>query len=414
MNRTSLLLPALLLSVFVRAQFLILPHDSLVDLPAERMQRITASAWADYNSSALYNELTGRIYRGGYISRELRQRSRDLLQDNNRAGYDAGVRLTWTGNDSLFGRPRMRPLLSAAWRNTMGARFTRDVFELGFFGNAQFEDRTATLSPSAHAQMTWQTLGFGIQDVVTRSFLRVDLVRGRAFNASDIHRATLYTAPDGRALVLDMDAVYWRTDTAGRQERHTNGLGASISGQWNVGLPVAGLPAVLSLSVEDLGFVAWNKNSIRLERDTGFIYEGLQVENIFDLDNVITGEEQLLDTLGLRFRHGPYSTLLPFRAMLGMDLQLSDRWHSRLSVEHRYLPGYIPQVMLSASRRLGNRALLGASAAYGGFGVLRFGLAARVRFGEHVLVEAGSSHVPGLIIGATRGVGAFLSVSTAF
>lgn len=413
MNRIAGLLLFLIFANAANAQFAILPYDSIVDLPIEK-NRIIAEGWADYNSSSVFNELPWNIYRGGFISREMRERSRDELAPHNGIGYSLSTRLSWIGGDSLFGRPRMRPIVSLAYRNLLGATFARDVYELAFFGNAHFEDRTADLGGSAHTQITWQSAGFGIQDAVTRSYVRVDLLRGRSLNSSDIKDAGLYTAPDGRVLELSTDANYWRTDTAGKDPEHTNGMGASISGRVNLKRSFIQLPTEFSIAIEDAGFIQWNENSIEVRRKESLEYDGLDVENIFDLDNILLGEEQLLDTFGLSYGKRSFTTVLPVRVELKMDVELDRSWKAGLMVDQRYMPGYKPHVMIDASRRLGDHVLLGASASIGGYGTLRFGLASRFRIGDLMLLEIGSTHVPGFFIGQTRGVGAFASLTIGY
>ncbi len=413
MNRIAGLLLFLLITRTAIAQFAILPYDSIVDLPIEK-DRIIAEGWADYNSGSVFNELPWNIYRGGFISREMRERSRDELAPHNSIGYSLSARLSWIGGDSLFGKPRMRPIVSLAYRNLLGATFARDVYELAFFGNAHFEDRTADLGGSAHTQITWQSAGFGVQDAVTRSYIRLDLLRGRSLNSSDIKDAALYTAPDGRLLELSTDASYWRTDTAGKDPEHTNGIGASISGRLNLQRNFIGLPAEFSIVIEDAGFIQWNSNSIQVRRRETLEYDGLEVDNIFDLNNILLGEEQLLDTFGLSYEKRSFTTLLPVRIALELDLSLDEFWKAGLMIDQRYMPGYKPHVMLDASRRFGDRVLLGASAAIGGYGTLRFGLVSRFRIADLILLEVGSTHVPGFFIGQTRGVGAFASVTIGY
>ena len=407
MNRVSVLLVSALVPLLSIAQIGILPYDSLIGLHTDHT--ITIEGWADYNSSSVYNELPWNIYRGGYIDHELRERSRAVLNDRNSVGYDVGIRLHWIGRDSLFGWANSRPIVSIGYRNTMGATFSRDVFGIAFFGNAQYEDQTAYLSPSAHRQMSWQSVGFGIQR--DRSFIRLDLLRGRSLNASELRTAEVYTAPFGQEFQVVMDAEYWRSDTAGGDQEHTNGIGAAISGRWHMPITIAGKNSSIAVSVDDLGVMQWNVNAVRIERDTSFVFDGLEVENIFDLDDVLIGEEQLIDTFGLNYMRESFATLTPFRVAASLEFPINDQWQSRLTVDHRHLPGYIPQAVLSASRRFSDRALIGISAAYGGFGVLRFGLAARIRFGEFALLELGSMHVPGFFLGNTRGAGAHVSLS---
>jgi hypothetical protein len=414
MNRSFVLLLFLSFVAVCPAQVQLLPHDSIVGLPVDRQDRIAIEGWADYNSNAIFNELPWNIHLGGYIDRDLRGRSRDELTSRNSAGYDIGVRISWTGRDSLFGHANMRPKLSAGYRNLLGIRFASDIYELTFFGNAHYEDRSATIAPSSHTQMAWEFFGFGIEDARSRSFVQLQVIRGRQLNASDIRSGSLYTAPDGRVIDVGLDASYWQSDTAGLAEEHTNGLGAAVEGEWNLDRSIGARQFTFSLSVRDAGFVLWNDNSIEIERDTSFAYEGIRVDNIFALDELLIGEEQILDTFGLRQPRQSFTTVMPFRVMIAAETQITDRWHGRISVDQRYLPGYIPQVVLGGSRRFGDRFLLGATASYGGFGLARFGLAARLRIGNVLLAELGSTHVPGFFIGATRGAGAYFSLTAGF
>jgi hypothetical protein len=413
MTRPVFLFVLMLAAQLACAQVFVLPQDSVVDLPAMRSHQISFRTWADQAANTVYNELPWAIYQGGYISRELRQRSLDQLVDRNRAGYELGARVSWTGADSLFGKARLRPMVSVAYHNLLGLRFSPDVYALAFFGNARYEDRTAYLSPSAHEFIAWESAGFGIQDSKSRSFVRLDLVRGRSLNASELRKAELYTAPDGRLLDVTMDASYWQSDTAGQAWEHSNGAGVSISGMVNVLRRIGTTAITTSLAVEDAGFMRWSDNTVRVERDTVFAYEGLNVENIFDLDNLLVGEAQLLDTFGLRYTRGGQTRLLPMRATLAFDVHHA-AWWARASMDHRHIAGYRPQVMLHAGRRLGERVLLALHGSYGGFGAARLGIASRIRFGHAVLLELGSSHVPGLLLGNARGVGIHFGLVVGF
>ncbi len=398
----------------LHAQFHSLPLDSVVDLPGSWSHRITAEAYLDYNSNALYNELPIGLLQGDFLERDLRERSQDGLTGRNSAGYDLGMHVSWVGADSLFGRPGWRPMVRVANREVLGMRFADDLYSLIFFGNAPYEDSTARVGPSAHVTMRYQSVGFGVQDARSGSFLRLDLVQGQSFNASDIRRADIYTAPDGRLIDVDLLADYWSSDTAGSELGRNNGLGMSLSGRW-VSRHLAGTtPFDLVATVQDLGFIAWNDNAVRIRRDTVIAFEGFNVANILDLDGVLLGEDQLLDTFGLRYGTGAITTLLPFRAALGVNAFLGERWQGGVEIEQRNLPGFVPQVTLTSSRRMGTRALLGAHLGYGGFGLLRLGLSARMRIGGRVFATLATSHVPGLAMGRTRGVGAMAALAVGF
>lgn len=413
MSRRLLAAVPVCCTLIVQAQTTWLPADPHIDAAEAQRHVIRLESTADYNANSVYNELPYALWQGGFIDRDLRQRTADELKDRNSAGYALTGRLSWTGPDSLFGHARWRPLVSLAHHSVSGVTFTEDLYALTFFGNAAYAGEQAVLGPSEYVQMQYQTAGFGIRDSRSRSFLRVDMVVGQSLAQANVDWASLNTAVDGRQLRTTVLAEYLASDTAGSAFGRNNGLGAALSGRWEGPLRKGGRLR-LNFTLEDLGFVQWNANSVRLEKDTAFTFEGMEVVDLFDLDGVLIGGDQLLDTFNLRYSTGSFTTLLPFRAAVGAELALDSLWSATFTVEQRYLPGYVPQVTAQAVRKLGTTTLLGASLSYGGFGGLRVGLSSRFRLGEHVLMELGVPHVPGFLLGGTRGLGGMAAVTVGF
>ena len=415
MNRLLIIL-FLVIVADVRAQWTMLPLDSVVDGPNTWSHRITVEGTYLYNSNTIYNELPASLLVGDDLDRDLRQRTSDALVAKERAvlGSELTGRITWTGARGDSGRARLRPIVSFAHQEYTGARITPDLYDLVFFGNARFEGGTANLAPSGYEQVRYQTLGGGVADTRSRSFVRLDLVLGQSYAAADIRWADLYTATDGRLLRSSIAGTFHSSDTAGNEWGRNNGMGAALTGRWEARIRAAARPTCVSLSVEDLGFLTWNDRAVQLQKDTIVRYEGLAVENILDLDQLILGEDQLLDTFGIAFDAGSFTTVLPFRVGAEIRSHISDRWHVGLAAQYQHLPYYIPQVTASVARRSGERLLWGGSLSYGGYGGLLVGLGGRYRFSDHFTLEASLPQVIGLTLGRSRGVGALLSAQLSF
>ncbi|MBK7298267.1 MAG: hypothetical protein IPI91_17265 [Flavobacteriales bacterium] len=406
----------LLTSLFSSAQFPVLPSDTIVDLTERYKNRIQLTGDFDYNANSLLNELPLALLQGGYIDRVLRQRSLDAVRkkDNNRAGYVLSTRLSWKGQNWFLGHRNWRPLISFSHQDQMGLKFADDLFDVTFFGNASFEGQRADLGPTAYKQTRFQTAGFGIQFRETASYVRLDIVNGQSLTDINAKWAGLFTGEDGRILRATINGKFLQSDTAGSELGRKNGLGAAVSGGWSTELQRTELRTFLAFEVINLGFVHWNGNAVNLEKDTVILYDGIRVTNILDLDNALTGTAQLQDTFGLSYRTEGTTTLLPFQIRGAITTQLNARWTGTFTLDQRYLPGYVPQISASSTRRLGAHALLGMSISYGGFGGLRVGLASKIRIGQHVLVTVGTPHLPGFLMGSMRGAGAQFGLVVGF
>jgi len=383
----------------------VLPVDSLVDRPGTMGHVISLEAWGEQSANTVYNELLLGLLRGGFLDRDMRSRSLDETRQRSSLGYDLGARIQWTGKDSLFGIAGLRPMVSFGHRDVLGTRFTNDLFRIAFFGNASYEGGIADLSGSAHMGMRYQSLGVGVASADRRSYVRIELVNGQSMNASDLPMAEVFTGVDGRVIDADLNARYWNSDTAGSGLGMSKGLGMALSGRWSTKALSGDLPVEIGIAVQDLGFVIWDERSVRLSRDTIINFEGLVVDDLFDLDGVFSDGEQLLDTFGLRYTTGSFRSLLPFRLSLNMDFTLGNGWYTGFLVQQVNLPGFAPQFTAFGAKRLGERTLVGAEFTAGGFGAVRFGSRVRHRFGERIWLSFGCSHLPGLVTTRTRGFG---------
>ncbi len=370
--------------------------------------RLTIEATGSYDSNVIYNDLVMGIYRGGALSNEVRRRTLDALGSRNRGGQELGGTAHYAWGDSLFGRSGLRPRFSLGYRNFLGMRFASDAFAVSFFGNAAFEGRTAHLGPSSFEQIDYQTFCFGVEDRQTGSFLEVGVVNGSALNTGQINTADLYTAMDGRYLELALDGNYHRSDTG--KTNFSSGIGAVISMQWRKPLQILQSSGALSITVTDLGFIAWNPNSLSVTKDTTIRYEGFEVSGILDLDALILNENTLQDSLGLGYSKGNFLRMLPGKIEAKLEFGRLQNAHPdfqraaySVSLDQRLLPGYIPYARVDRNLALSKCFMLQVGASYGGFGELRARFGLEAFLGKHVGIRIGTPNAIGLASDQARG-----------
>ena len=395
----------------VHGQWPSLPADSAVDLTLRWRHWIAVEGSLDLNANTLDNGMVFNFVEGGHLDRSLRERNSARMGTHNTGGYLAHGSVAWTGSPGLFGKTGWRPLVSASVHEVVGLKFTRDLFDLTFFGNAPYAGQTMQAGPAAHVRMGYETLGFGVRDVHSRSFIRLDVVKGRSYSGSDVAQADLLTATDGRRIDLRMNGALWQSDTAYTGFDAWNGIGAAISGTWAILRPGPEKPLDLRIGVQDLGVVQWSDGTMHLEKDSSWAYEGFQVSNVLALDDILLDQDHLMDSLGLAQRTGTHTTLLPFQVHLNADLRAGARWNLGLGAMHVYLPGYSPQITLSGARTFGTCMQWGLGAVYGGFGGFRVSLAGRFRMGQHTLLTIATPSVAGFAGGETMGLGALVGLT---
>lgn len=349
--------------------------DTARTVPAPKRTELRIELSGLYDSNALRNDLVDALYQGETLGRDLRQRSQDDLKGENRAGQDLAMRIAYAWGDSALGMPGWRNVVSVAHHDVLGLRFTDDAYIITFQGNAQYEGGIAALGPSAQEHQRYQTFGFGVEDVARGRMVRLDVVNGQYLGALRLERGDLYTAVDGQFLEADLEGDWYASDTAGGSFGGSNGVGAAVSARWSFG---SGKVRV-TLDAEDLGLVAWNKASRQVRQDGPVRYDGLFVDNILDLDGIIVGEDQVLDTLGLAPGYGSYLRPLParFTAALhtGMHRRSPDALDPALvTIDQLLVPGYVPRITVAKALPLSSHWKGVGSLSHGGFGGFRVGL----------------------------------------
>jgi hypothetical protein len=361
-----------------------------------------------YDANSLRNDLVTALWRGGTISRELRQRSEGTTTKDNRAGYVLGSTLSYAWGDSLFGNGRMRPRLSVGYHDVLGMRYADDLYHLSFFGNGNYENAWARLGPTAFEKVRYQSFGFGFEDTKSRSYLMVHLVSGQDLTAARVDRADLFTATDGRYLRLELDGNYARSEDDGDPDWRSRGIGAAMSFRVNAPIPVGKRALAFSLGVEDLGAIAWNENSLRVPRDTTILYDGIRVEDVLDITGVLVDRNSLQDTLGLGYEAGAFLRPLPTRLYACFSYESAFAMRYAAEADVRNLPGYLPHVVFSATHAYRKNAFR-AEISFGGFGGWRAGLGAQRLFGKCFTLELKLPNVMGMVSESARGRAVMLS-----
>lgn len=368
-------------------------------------------AAAVYDASAIRNELVLGLWRGDDLSRALRQRSANTRSGAARAGYVLEAGITYAWGERLFGHRGLRPRIMIGHHDVLGLSYGDALYHVTFFGNAAYENDLARLGPARALRMRYQTFGIGAESRDRRSFLVLQWVNGQRLNAADVERADLFTATDGRYLLLGLNGRYLANDDGNGRGALSNGGGAALSGarSFRSAWPVA--DTRFTMGVEHLGFLAWNNRTLQVDRDTLLRYEGFRVDDVLDLDGTLAGTQDLQDTLGLGYARGGRVTMLPARLHATAECAVAPHWGVALVVEHRLLPGYLPLARASVLTRVGARGRIAGQIGFGGFGGWRTGLEFCTELRPGMVLTATLPNLTGFAGGRMRGLAAGIGIT---
>lgn len=366
---------------------------------------IDFSAFGGWESNALENEMLDKLLFGGHIERDLIDRQGNRINDFLRAGgrYDASLRF-WLFRDSL-----LRPT-NWAWqaqiqsKAQLGMAAPADLYNLVFKGNSpDFLGRNARMDELWVDYMAYQKFGLGLVHKPTLSGFVISAVNGQEFDRLYLLQGGVFTSASGDSLAFGAMGDRFRSDPNTNGLGVGNGFGLAFDGVFN--LPLKENKGFVSIGATDMGFVLWNDASQHTKIDTVWSFTGVDIaEFITDGDNALP---QIDDSLLTTTSSGRMNRWLPGFVYTRLMHTISDRDFFDITMAFRPINAFLPMFSAGYHYRLPNhRALVGASAIYGGFGGVRFGISAEKWFGNQWFAALAADDIHGLVSRRGRGMAA--------
>lgn len=359
------------------------------------------TANAGWQSNSLEREMLDKLLFGGYIDAALIDRQANRTSDFLRlgGGYDANLRF-WIMRDSALHSNDWGWQVQLQSRAHLDVAMPIDLFRIAFQGNSpNYLDRTANFDETWADLAIYQKFGLGLVHKPTQSGFVLSAVNGQQFERLHLTRGALYTSESGDSIAVMGNGTWLRSDTSTLGFGTGNGIGIALDGVLN--LPLKASKGIVSIGVQDLGFVAWNDATQRAKIDTLWSFSGVNIAELINDSAQVW--PQLDESLYSSNETGRRKRWLPGMVYTRLMHQVGTRDFIDVTLMFRPINAFIPQFSLGYHYRLPGSALVGVNATYGGYGAVRFGLSAEKWFGNSWFASLATDDIYGLI--AQRGQG---------
>ena len=378
-----------------------------------RGMMILAGGDAGISTNALNVGFLQKSILGGHLERSELVDIYEQLPTQSKIGYAAHSDITFMNfADTLFGNPNLgiRANLSMNYEGFCG--FNPRAFGLVYLGNGEFNQGSVDIGEFVYSNQAWQKIGFGLFNKSTLSGFTLSLVAGQSFQSLSIDEAQFYTSSDADSLSLNVDGVYMRSDANRKGLANGSGLGACIDFDLNV--PLSDKSELISISVRNLGFVAWNRKTETRVLNDAFQWNGLDVTNWLSGATDTLELPSWVDTIQapgtmketLRFLPATFSFRYLKRITAASYIETGCNFYSN-SVA-------LPLAYAGMMHLLGARCSVGERISYGGYGNFAVGIELQWLSRNSWFVRAGSAQLEGWLSPMARGRNVFLNVGKSF
>lgn len=374
-----------------------------------------------YGSTGISNRFVKGWYNGIYFDHNLKTQTSSRLSGSemDRIGLDASWGFNFRHwNDTLLEKP------GGYWIRVeevfhLNASFSRDAFDLTFFGNRKLAGKPVDLAGFTMNSMSYRAFGFGLMEETefwkgkVRIGLGINFIQGLSSVRAKIHEGKFYTAPSGEYLSTTLSLIVDQTDSVGRKWGEGKGKGGSVSFFASYGEAAR---RHFSFWAWDVGSISWNQSSYLATIDTSIFFDGVEVKDIFKPDSAYFAgyDSSYLDKV-YKSKTGGYSTMLPAKLGFSYTEQLPwKKWKIGGGVDFRLQANYSARYSGLLGFSPWNFVELVAQPSFGGYTTWALRFEMKLNPSENFQVSLGSGSITETFSQSGLNMGLFLQLNGRF
>lgn len=289
MKQLQLLLMLVIMSTWAAAQNnFITPQDSL--------NTLVFNAYAGAGAPQLQQAFTNKFLFGGFINNDLKEQASSKLGISNIAGGQLKTDFNYlTVKKSNSSKIATILGMGAGYELFGGVKYSKDLFNLTFFGNSRYANETLILDDFNFNQTDFSFVEFsyGKQIQEANGFWNIwcdfGLVLGHSSSSFNFPTANVFTEQNGQYLDITInDGEIYLADT------NTSGLFKGFGAKIDLHLNYVTATSNFIFSINNLGGINWG-NGYKIDVDTTLRFDGYEVDDIFAINdsvlNAITNAE---------------------------------------------------------------------------------------------------------------------------
>ena len=375
-----------------------------------------------FGSTSIKNSLTNALLSNSYIDEDLKKSS--SLGDNNKFGnyFQSNIYYASMG-DTLFGVPNLGMRFGMNYYSMQNINFSRDFYNLMFYGNKQYEGEYADISKLDVNRLTYQSFEFGLfkrfaekKNGYHTVYLGLSLIKGQDYLYLYTNEARMYTAPDGEYLDLTINSSYFASDSAKSTMATFAGMGAAINFYW--AYEDIEHKSRFEITLTDLGLVSWYNEPLNYMADTTIRFNGQEIDDIFNPENSDEiSQDSIMQLIYSKSENKTFNKSLPKRFQFAYTKRLlNDKYIPTLGMGYFFNANqFMPIIFLNNKLVLSPKLNFDFLFSYGGYTGFSLGLGLGFEIVDNLKFKIVSPNIVGALMpDKTYSNGAFVGLSYRF
>ncbi len=387
------------LGVFIFLSAFTLSSQSLLPIQQDTTHlnhELILSGDGDLSATAIPKSMFNPFLVGGRISNETKDKALSNHQINNRIGLLAQVDFEYRNYSvNLFNNPKYGFLVHGGYYLSVYGNYSKDLFELGFYGNESFLGKTADFSSSNMRLTAFQKVGFGVIDKKSKSSLSLNFVNVSSFANASIIQGEMTQDSEGENIELLLEGSFGQS----QGKSFSKGIGASVDFDYRIPIPwLKQQTAFLQVQIKNFGFAYMHQGVQSYEADSTYHYAGFNLNQLINNSSVFSDGFSLQDSLNIQSENKKQLIALPFFMQIGKIVDEHHEGKLQTFFGLRIYPtsSYVPMLYVGGNWRPTHWLNLGLSVSYGGYTKFRSGFYTSFKM-KNMHLGIGTEDVIGLV-----------------
>ena len=166
---------------------------------------ISISGLGDYQSTSIGKDITRAFIYGGFIDEGMKSNSSSRHDEINRFGIDLNAEIAYKNhNINLFKDSLKGLMIKAGIYNFSSIIYSKDLFDIAFFGNEMFTGDTAYFTGSQFSNLSFQKIGIGWLNKKSKSTFSLNLIGVNNYLNGIFNEGYLYQSQNMDSLELSV------------------------------------------------------------------------------------------------------------------------------------------------------------------------------------------------------------------
>lgn len=383
----------LLITVLSIASFLGARAQNNFVIPSS-LNQIIVNGFGGVGSSKIPQEFMNKFIFPDFINNDLKDLTSEKLSDKNLFGGEAGGSYNILINLSNDSKKKIKKFIGFGFGTQLEGNlyFTKDLFDLTFYGNKPFAGETKSLNETSFNALSYSyfegTFGLTFAQNNGHSSIWTDIsaLVGHGYSKFEVGTGSFFTEETGDYLDVSLtESILEISDTS------NSDFSQGIGGKTDINFAKKTDSYNLLFSLENIGGIYWD-NTTQADLDTTFTFEGIEIGDIFQLSDSVLNEVASIDSL-LEIRTENKFKSLPVNIVAYYKGEM-EKFNFDVFIKHRLFTNYTPYLRAGFNFNL-PVFKPGIVVAYGGYSTIQMGINTDIEIGKHIKLQLGTNNILG-------------------